>query len=212
MIKKLLRNIVKRVLRPILDEIEKEKQRVLIYVLPGGRMPERKTDGAIGYDVFARAIVCARQMDPENPVFRKTIFDFKNMPSNPEVASRIVKDEKRGLGYRMTKGESVTIAIGCVTAMPFPMFYWITPRSGLSSREGVTVTNAPGTVDPDYRGEAGVLLYNRDNEHFDVFSDMRVAQNVFQQAIVPIFEEVKNYEDLPKTIRGSGGFGSTGLY
>jgi dUTP pyrophosphatase len=151
-------------------------------------------------------------MEPENPVFRRTIFDFKNMPNDPEVASRIVKDEKRGLGYRMKRGESVTIGIGCVTAMRFPMFYWITPRSGLSSREGVTVTNAPGTVDSDYRGEAGVLLYNRDNEYFDVFSVMRVAQDIFQEAIIPVFEEVENYEDLPKTIRGSGGFGSTGLY
>lgn len=151
-------------------------------------------------------------MDPENPVFRKTLFDFKNMPSDPEVAKRIVPHESGGLAYRMRRGESITVGIGFVTAMMFPMFYWVTPRSGLSSRQGITVTNAPGTVDPDYRGEAGVLLYNRENEFFDVALNMRIAQDLFQRAIIPNFEVVEKLSDLPETIRGAQGFGSTGLF
>lgn len=209
-ITKLLRNTLKKVICSILDEIKREKETVLVYVVPGGRMPKRMTDGAIGYDAFARAIVSAKEMDTDNPVFRKTIFNFSDMPTDPDIASRIVKLEGGRLAYRMKRGESITIAIGFVTAMPFPMFYWVTPRSGLSSKQGVTVTNAPGTVDPDYRGEAGVLLYNRDNEYFDVVLEMRVAQGIFQEAIIPTFVQIEDYKLMPTTIRGSGGFGSTG--
>lgn len=203
---------VRKLIVSTLAEIRNEEERVMIHVMPGGKKPERKSDGAIGYDTFARAIVSASEMDSKNPVFRKTIFDFVNMPSDPEVASRIINLENGTLAYRMRKGESVTVGIGFVTAMVFPKFYWVTPRSGLSSRYGITVTNAPGTVDPDYRGEAGVLLYNREQEYFDLAFGMRIAQILFQTAIIPTFDDCDTLSELPKTRRGSGGFGSTGLY
>ncbi len=113
--------------------------------------------------------------------------------------------------YRMYPNESVLVGIGFVTAMPFPLFYWVAPRSGLASRYGITVTNAPGTVDPDYRGEAGVLVYNRNQHCFDLKRNMRIAQIIFQWAIIPEIIEISRYDELSNTGRGAGGFGSTGL-
>ncbi|TSC81942.1 MAG: dUTP pyrophosphatase [Parcubacteria group bacterium Gr01-1014_20] len=193
-----------------------EIPKVLLNVLPGGRMPERQTDGAIGYDVYARAVVSAHTMDPKNPNLRQTLFDFTNLPPNPDVARHVSKkDFNDGNGkepiYIMDPGESVLVGIGFITAMSFPMFYWVAPRSGLASKWGITVTNAPGTVDPDYRGEAGVLVYNRNETTFDLRRGMRIAQIIFQWALMPEIAIVNSPEDLPTTSRGSGGFGSTGL-
>ncbi len=190
--------------------------KVLLHVLPGGRIPERQTDGAVGYDVYARAIVSAHTMDPENPNLRQSLFDFKNPPFNPDVVRHVMKqDFNEGNGdeliYLMDPGESVLVGIGFITAMSFPMFYWVAPRSGLASKWGITVTNAPGTVDPDYRGEAGVLVYNRNETPFALRCGMRIAQIIFQRALMPEIETVDRAEDLPITSRGPGGFGSTGL-
>ena len=184
---------------------------VKIYVLPDGRMPERKTDGAIGYDVFLRAVVSATEMDPTNPILRKTIFDFKsNTHDDPTLERRVV--EKSGkLTYEMDPGESTLVGIGFVTEMKFPMFYWVAPRSGLASKHGITVTNAPGTVDPDYRGEAGVIVKNNNKSRFYLRKDMRIAQIIFQVAVIPVIEEISEYNILDPTKRGAGGFGSTGV-
>jgi dUTP pyrophosphatase len=83
----------------------------------------------------------------------------------------------------------------------------VRPRSGLALRFGVTVLNAPGTIDADYRGELGVLLVNLGQEPFVVRHGDRVAQLV----IAPVAQaELIEVEELPATERGSGGFGSTG--
>lgn len=188
---------------------------VKVYVLPGGRIPERKTDGAIGYDVFLRAVVSSTDMDPGNKALRKTLFDFKNIPAdNPDIERRIVvspTESGNELAYRMESKDSVLVGIGFITELEFPMFYWIAPRSGLASKWGITVTNAPGTVDPDYRGEAGVLVLNNNNHPFLLKKDMRIAQVIFQAAIIPELVELLSYEELSTTKRGAGGFGSTGV-
>ena len=188
--------------------------RIELHVLPGGRAPERKTKGAIGYDAYLRAIVSDSEMDKRNPNLRNLMFDFENMPKDPKIRKRIhwVRNGKgREMVYRMRPHESVLVGIGFVTAMPFPLFYWVAPRSGLASRWGITVTNAPGTVDPDYRGEAGVLVYNRNRRCFDLKRNMRIAQTIFQWAIIPEITIVSRYDKLSNTGRGAGGFGSTGL-
>lgn len=184
---------------------------VKIHVLPGGKMPERQTTGSIGYDVYGRAIVSPSEKDPVNPTLRLTLFDFVNLPTDPAIAPHAIEREDGGFNYRLEPGESVLVGIGFVTEMPFPMFYWVAPRSGLASRYGITVTNAPGTVDPDYRGEAGVLVYNRNTTHFDLEPQTRIAQIIFQEALIPCLRLVESYTDLTSTARGTGGFGSTGL-
>ena len=189
---------------------------VKIWVLPKGTMPERQTDGSIGYDVRIRAVVSPFEIDPVYPQLRRTLFDFEKIPDDPSLASRIhlrprEDNKSTELVYRMEPEESVTVGIGFVTEMSFPLFYWVAPRSGLASKWGITVTNAPGTVDPDYRGEAGVVVSNRNKKHFDLRLGMRIAQIIFQWAVIPQFVSVGRPEELHITNRGAGGFGSTGL-
>jgi len=187
-----------------------EDQTVKIHVLPGGSVPERMTEGAVGFDVRIRAIVSPSEKDPDNPDLRKTLFDFLNWPDDPSVGHHTIS-KKNELLYRMKPGESVLAGIGFITEMQFPVFYRVTPRGGLSSKYGITVTNAPGTVDPDFRGEAGVLIYNGSGDNFDLNRGMRIAQIIFQSAIIPNFVNVEGVDDMVKTVRGTGSFGSTGI-
>ena len=83
----------------------------------------------------------------------------------------------------------------------------IRPRSGLAAKNNITVLNTPGTIDSDYRGELKIILYNHGSEEFVVNHEDRIAQMVLLPIIKATLEEV---EDLPQTIRGEGGFGSTG--
>ncbi len=187
-----------------------KKPELSIFLLPGGTMPKRQTPGAIGYDAYIRAVVSPSEMDKKNKNLRKLLFDFKRRPHDRKINKHVIRTND-GLVYRMRPGESVLVGIGFVTSMPFPMYYWITPRSGLSSKYGITVTNAPGTVDPDYRGEAGVLVFNRNKrKSFDLKKDMRIAQVIFQWALIPRIRKVSVFSNLPKSKRGAGGFGHTG--
>lgn len=146
---------------------------------------------------------------------RKTLFDFIEVPEDNPYTERhvVIVPGQFGnqLAYQMDPGESVLVGIGFITEMEWPMFYWVAPRSGLAAKWGITVTNAPGTVDPDYRGEAGVLVYNRNPHPFLLHKDMRIAQVIFQTAIIPNFVRVESYEELSSTARGTGAFGSTGI-
>src|SRR3990167_2920806 len=192
------------------------ENKVRIHLLPGGKMPERKTAGAIGFDAAIRAVVSATEMDSKNPILRKTLFDFNEVPKdNPYTERHIVMTPGESgalLAYQMDPGESVLVGIGFITEMEFPMFYWVAPRSGLAAKWGITVTNSPGTVDPDYRGEAGVLVYNRDPVHsFLLYRGMRIAQIIFQRALIPEFIRVESPRELSDTHRGIGALGSTGI-
>ena len=83
----------------------------------------------------------------------------------------------------------------------------IRPRSGLAVKNGVTVLNTPGTIDSDYRGEIKIILFNHGNEKFIIKNKDRVAQMILTPVIKMELEET---DDLPDTLRGEGGFGSTG--
>ena len=83
----------------------------------------------------------------------------------------------------------------------------IRPRSGLAAKNNITVLNTPGTIDSDYRGEIKIIIYNHGDDDFIINNGDRIAQMVLSPIIKMDLEEVK---DLPKTIRGEGGFGSTG--
>lgn len=189
---------------------------VKIYLLPGGVMPKRKTVGAVGFDVSARAIVSRFDMDPEKPQFRKTLFDFKRIPEDPRMASKVLQlPKKDGTGqeliYRMDPGEQVLVGIGFVAEIAFPWYYEIEQRSGLSTRWRLAVTNIPIPIDSDYRGEAGAFIQNQNECCFDLRHGMRITQITFKRAETPEFIEVAHYDDLSKTIRGANAFGSTGL-
>ena len=101
------------------------------------------------------------------------------------------------------------IPTGLSIAIPEDLEIQIRPRSGLAAKSSIGVLNAPGTIDSDYRGELKVILFNHGNKDFIVNSDDRVAQMVLTPVIKMEIEEV---DQLPETIRGSGGFGSTGKW
>ena len=83
----------------------------------------------------------------------------------------------------------------------------IRPRSGLAAKKNISVLNTPGTIDSDYRGEIKVILYNHSNEDFIIENKDRIAQMILAPVIKMELEEI---DDLPNTIRGEDGFGSTG--
>ena len=103
--------------------------------------------------------------------------------------------------------KSELIPTGLSIAIPNNTEVQIRPRSGLAVKNNISVLNTPGTIDSDYRGELKVILYNHGNEEFVVKNEDRIAQMVLMPVIKASFEEVEN---LPETIRGEGGFGSTG--
>ncbi|WP_377843611.1 dUTP diphosphatase [Bosea sp. UC22_33] len=121
-----------------------------------------------------------------------------------------------GLDLRAAIGEAVTLAPGARALVPtglsmqLPVGFegQIRPRSGLALRHGVTVLNAPGTVDSDYRGEVSVVLINHGNEPFTITRGDRIAQLVVAPVTHARLSEV---DRLDETARGAGGYGSTGI-
>jgi len=111
-------------------------------------------------------------------------------------------------GFVLQAGERALIATGLTVAIPSGYEMQVRPRSGLALKHGVTVCNAPGTIDADYRGEVQVLLINLGKEAFKIERGMRIAQLVIAPVVQAVFKEVK---ELPTTARGSGGFGHTGV-
>ena len=83
----------------------------------------------------------------------------------------------------------------------------IRPRSGLAAKNNISVLNTPGTIDSDYRGEIKIIIYNHGDHSFTINNGDRIAQMILAPVVKMNFEEI---DDLPKTLRGKGGFGSTG--
>jgi dUTP pyrophosphatase len=100
------------------------------------------------------------------------------------------------------------VPTGLIFAIPDGFEGQVRPRSGLALKSGITVLNAPGTIDSDYRGEVKVILLNTSDETFEIARGMRIAQIVFAPVQQMKLQEVNS---LDETIRGSGGFGSTGV-
>jgi len=104
--------------------------------------------------------------------------------------------------------ERAIVPTGIFMELPIGTEAQVRPRSGLAAKKGVTVLNAPGTIDADYRGEVGVILVNLSNEDFVIENGERIAQIVIAQHSQAQWEEVT---ELSSTDRGEGGFGSTGV-
>ena len=110
---------------------------------------------------------------------------------------------------KIAPNTSALIPTGISVAMPNDVEIQIRPRSGLAAKSSISVLNTPGTIDSDYRGELKVILFNHSKEEFVVRNNDRIAQMVLMPVLKIDFEEVDN---LPNTLRGSGGFGSTGKW
>lgn len=144
------------------------------------QIPIRASDGAGGYDVFAS-----------------------------RVLDKSTKEVVQDLPVEIPPGGSILIGTGVKMAIPWPHEAQVRPRSGLATKYDIELSNSPGTIDSDFRGEAGVLLRNRGSKPFVVEKHMRIAQLIFSKVEAPILEEA---EELPPTRRGPGGFGATGLF
>lgn len=111
--------------------------------------------------------------------------------------SRILKPLERSI-----------VGTGLFIELPIGIEAQVRPRSGLAAKKGITVLNAPGTIDADYRGEIGVILVNLSNEEFEIVNGERIAQLVIAKHERAEWVSV---ETLSETVRGEGGFGSTGV-
>ena len=104
-------------------------------------------------------------------------------------------------------GKSCLVPTGLSVAFSKEYEIQIRPRSGLAAKKNISVLNTPGTIDSDYRGELKIILFNHGSENFMINNNDRVAQMV----LTPIIKmELEEKNELPETIRGEGGFGSTG--
>ena len=101
-----------------------------------------------------------------------------------------------------------TVPTGIAVAIPKNYELQIRPRSGLAAKKGISVLNTPGTIDSDYRGEIKIILINLGKKSFIIKSGDRIAQMILCPIVKGKLREVKT---LPKTFRGKGGFGSTGM-
>lgn len=147
----------------------------------------------------------------------------------PEMAAAVVKIQLKNItgvtmptmatpgsaGYDLCASQHTIIPAhkyarvptGIRIAMPHGLEAQIRPRSGLAAKHGLTVLNAPGTIDSDYRGEVCVLLINHGEEDFVIEPGMRIAQMIFSRLTEVSFEQT---DSLEASQRGEGGFGSTG--
>ena len=112
-----------------------------------------------------------------------------------------------GEPIKILPNSSHLISTGLTMAFSEDYEVQIRPRSGLAAKKCITVLNTPGTIDSDYRGEIKIILFNHGKEDFIINNKDRVAQMILTPVIKMEFEETDN---LPDTLRGEGGFGSTG--
>jgi dUTP pyrophosphatase len=140
---------------------------------------------------------------------------FRRLPSNPDLPLP-ARQTPGAAGYDVASaepdfvlaaGERRLVATGLEIELPPDVECQVRPRSGLALRHGITLPNTPATIDPDYRGELRVIVWNAGPDPVPIPRGMRIAQLVFARFETPVVEEAS---ELSATDRGTGGFGSTG--
>jgi len=122
-----------------------------------------------------------------------------------DLRANFLQDDRAGIV--LAPGGRALVSTGLQLEIPHGFEVQIRPRSGLALKHGITLPNSPGTIDSDYRGPLGVILQNTGDEAFAVKHGDRIAQMVVAPVVQAKFELV---EELSDTVRGQGGFGSTG--
>lgn len=143
------------------------------------------------------------------------IVRFLRLPTNPDLPLP-ARQTEGSAGYDVASaepdlvlapGERRAVSTGLCMELPPGVECQVRPRSGLALRHGLTLPNTPATIDPDYRGELKVILWNAGTDPIPIPRGMRVAQLVFARFETPVVQEAPSLDD---TGRGVGGFGSTG--
>jgi len=140
---------------------------------------------------------------------------FLRLPQNPDlplparqtVGSAGYDVSSAEEAFILAPGERRAVSTGLIMELPPFLECQVRPRSGLALRHGLTLPNTPATIDPDYRGELKVILWNAGSEPLPIPRGMRIAQLVFARFEAPIVDEVT---EIGESGRGQGGFGSTG--
>jgi dUTP pyrophosphatase len=105
---------------------------------------------------------------------------------------------------------TIIVPTGLFIAIPTGYELQVRPRSGVSYKTHLRISNTPGTIDSDYRGEIGILVDNRSDE---AYLDIKHLERIAQAVLCPVFRcQFQEVDELPNTVRGTGGFGSTGMY
>lgn len=164
-------------------------------------MPELGSDGASGFDVFARVTQDEEKRDPKNQDLRLPLWE-------------LMLGDGKGLSYKLKPGESVLVGIGFVLEMPCHVGCLMIARSGQTSRKNrpIEIVNSPSWIDPDFRGEAGVHVKNRSRQIFEITHGMKLAQVIFIPTITPRFVPIDSLQKLSPTRRGGAGLGSSGMF
>lgn len=142
----------------------------------------------------------------------KVYNNSNNQLPKYETSSAAGMDLKANIEESITLNslDRVLVPTGLHIALPPGTEAQVRPRSGLAAKHGISVLNAPGTIDADYRGEIKVILVNLSNESFVINPGERIAQLVIAKYEQLVWDPVNSIDDLGKTDRGQGGFGSTG--
>ena len=168
------------------NELQNLPKKVQVVNKSNNPLPEYSTIGSAGMDV--RAYITKEYMQRYSGEFVREVYgDFF---------------------IRLAPGERALIPTGLYFKLPEGYEMQIRPRSGLALKNGITIVNTPGTLDSDYLGELGVILINHGKENFTIDNGDRIAQIVINKYEKVEFESV---DDLGKTDRDTGGFGSTGV-
>ena len=170
---------------------------MIIPVITTTQLPNYETPASAGMDVRANFDNIVEKF-----LFNTTIKESENVYIN-------VKGETRHIIESITinPGGRALIPTGLRVAIPEGYEIQVRPRSGLALKNGITLLNTPGTIDADYRGDIGVIVINHGTEPFTIMAGDRIGQIVLNKVERIEWKEVDN---LPDTIRGEGGFGSTG--
>lgn len=170
---------------------------MIIPVITTTQLPNYETPASAGMDVRANFDNIVEKF-----LFNTTIKEHENVRID-------VNGETHHLIESITinPGGRALIPTGLRVAIPEGYEIQVRPRSGLAIKNGITLLNTPGTIDADYRGDIGVIVINHGTEPFTIMAGDRIGQIVLNKVERIEWKEVNN---LPDTIRGEGGFGSTG--
>ncbi|HEY4514734.1 MAG TPA: hypothetical protein VJJ22_01080 [Candidatus Paceibacterota bacterium] len=188
-----------------------------VRILTSGRLPVRKSSGAVGYDVAVRAVVCpSLAFDLQDPAMRKTIFDFSLPNSDHPHRGMIEPLSGRGVGgrdewvWRLDPGKHVFVGLGVIIELDPGWQCYTVPRGSTPNRHYLQVLDVHVPIDPDFRGEPVAHLINRGDRPYSLRHGVSLVQFVFQPVFRPMLRVVGQGEELSNTQRGTNSFGSTG--